>query len=167
MRTVIIIMTIILLSSPVLAQSMEREMSLSFDGEIDYISESGTNAGQSVLVVEGTGKGGFVQNTSGGVDTFKHQSYGETEGVEVISGVKYYTEDYYVTQMTGDAEWWDSYYAEINNFPLLEIETDSGVVGSMARRIDMKNNGLWIDERFSVTGAAWVIDQLKFAPVDE
>ena len=167
MRPILIILMVILLASPVLAQSIEREMSLSFDGEIDYISESGTNAGQSVLVVEGTGKGGFVQNTSGGVDTFKHQSYGETEGVEVISGVKFYTDDYYVTQMTGEVDWSESYYVQINTFPFIVAASDSGVVGSMARRINMTNNGLWIDERFSVTGAAWVIDQLKFAPVDE
>lgn len=167
MRTLLIAILIILMASPVIAQSLDRSMEMEFSGDIEYTSESGSPAGQSVLTVKGEGTGEIGQSTEGTGETFSYTTAGGTKNVEVISGVKLYTEDIYVTQLTGNAKWQDSYSAEIDLFPTISIATENDVVGSMARRIDMGNNGLWINERFSVTGVAWVLDQILFSPDDE
>ncbi len=171
MKLIILIVLVIWnlspITSPVWAQTMERNVEMQFDGDIEYVSESGGPAGQTVLRMDGNGCIAAEISTKTNGDSISYSVSGEGEGVTVTTGAKFYNGDIYLTELDGKTEWDHSYSGKINTFPTIIIGTKSAFAGSLKRIIDMENKEMWIDERFSVKGFGWVSDMLQFTPASE
>jgi hypothetical protein len=150
-----------------MAQSLGREMEMSLDGDIEYLSRSGGAAGESVLSIQGSGQVEVTIETAANDITYSHNVQVAVNGPEVISGFKTYTDDIHVTRIRGHGSLEHSYFAEITNFPTINIQTEDTISGELQRRIDMRNNGLSIYEYLNFTGSGWLLDKINFSPVEE
>lgn len=168
---VISLMIILLLSSTGFA--FQRDMSLSFVGDIDYTSQHGSNIAESVVEIKGTGSGKVEQTASAGDNLFNHEAdiaittadsvgskLSATVGIKTPLGI-------YVSKASpGRGETAELYQlAEVSNseFAFLayggEITLSHGIY---QRHIELINGDLFIREILSIVGSGAGKDMIRF-----
>ncbi len=172
MIAVLLVFSFTTLGGPAYAQTMERDVEMSFDGKVEYVSEHGSGVGQTVLAMDGEGKADVSVSNASGETSMSHSTAGESEGLSVIEGAKFADGSMYLTKMEGEAKWEHSYKADVDPDVAglsrsIEIVTESETMGRMQRIIEMENTYSFVSERFSVKGYAWVLDMINFIPAVE
>jgi len=157
---------ILVLVLALLATGFSRNMEMSFEGDIEYVSTHGSNIAESVVHMEGNGSGELTQEASGGNGSFNHSASVEVEGVETTVGLKT-PQGVYVTQVspepgeTGLIE----QEAEVSNdeFAQLIYGAESAIsYGLYQRHIDMQNEEVYVREVLELFGMGWTRDFLQF-----
>jgi hypothetical protein len=162
MKKLIWIMILLFAFTPVaLAQSVGRSTTMELDGEIDLVSKSGGPAGDSIVAAKGTGTLNAEIESNASMTLMEFAVSGDTT-IPVITGIKSYNDDIYVTRNTGGS-FEQSYLVEINAFPIVEIGTKDTTWATFQRRIDFGAGGMSLYEMLNFTGSGWFLDEIEFS----
>jgi hypothetical protein len=174
-KIVIILILLLLIASPACAM-LEREMEMSFDGKIDYVSQTGCDIAETVVVVKGEGSGRVAQMAEVTNEKLDHAASvyvesGGTWGIEAITGVKL-NGNHYVQRVApniGQAGHLDQFVtAELNTFTALIFDGYAKVTGGVYQRhVDLANEGITLKEVLKIVGKGEGKDKIRFVPDEE
>jgi hypothetical protein len=170
-----LLLAFMFITSPVSA-SLERDMDLSFDGTIDYVSETSSDVAAVVVVTKGTGSGSISQEGTFTSESVKHSSSvltksGDRRKIESIIGVKL-NGNHYVQRVQPDygltAELGQDIEVEIDTFKALIFDGYTIVDGGIyQRRVELTNEGITLREVLDIVGKGEGKDKIRFAPEEE
>ena len=160
----ILVVTIIALL--IFSTGFTRNVTMTFDGEIDYTSQHGNDQGEGVVVIQGEGSGTVSQSAEGSEGKFKHDVEVEFAGVEVTVGLNA-PQGLSVTRIKpepgegGRIE--QSSRVTNDEFATLTHRHESLLTqGQYNRKVDMKNEDGYVKEVLSLFGAGWISELLTF-----
>lgn len=179
MKIVIVTLLILSLTIPAYGGSFERDVSIEFDGDIEYNSIHGSTVGETVVDVKGTGEGDITQSAEADDGSLNHAAEVEvTSGdavgdsnIEATVGAKS-SIGVYVSKVepeAGETALLDQ-MVEISNDTFAELiygtrtEITQGIV---QRSVGLSNEDTFISESLRLVGMGRLYDQLQFELEEE
>jgi hypothetical protein len=171
-KSIIVLLIILFIASPVSA-SLERDMDLSFDGTIDYVSETSSDVAAVAVVTRGTGSGSISQEGTFTSESAKHSGSvlvksGDRRKIEAIVGVKM-NGNHYVQRVQPDygltAELSQETEVKLDTFKALIFDGYARVDGGIYQRhVELTNEGITLKEVLKIVGKGEGKDKIRFAP---
>ena len=147
--------------------SMQREMSMEFEGEIEYVSITGSPVAESVVSIEGKGYGRHATASVVSAEAHQHDSTTYSEGLKVIVGHKM-GENIYLQHIEGDGHLDMLFEAEVNGFSYIDIYADASITeGFYGRYIEIEVESLSLFELLRLVGTGEIKDWIRFAPQED
>ncbi len=177
MRYFVLALVIVFLFSAVAeASTMSRDLSIEFEGEIDYESVTGNNVADTATVVEGSGSGTVENSTRANESSFSHdlaiEVTSDEEKVKAVAAAQVFDGSIYATKVNpseGETGSIDQDFSAANSeFPAVEIAHKSEIThGLYERYIDIEKDGMYLRETLRLLGVGRVMDLLTYEPPEE